>query len=238
MKIRPSIRRFAFAALLLGTGPVGCGLDINDSGLFGPAANPNYRPSVLIFAPPLVRAVRGYRDTVDVQASYADALTADLSGLPPGNDARFVYVAGLERGRLTWTPTQNDSGPYAVAFAATGFGGTLHASTTIYVTNHLLDAPPRITAPAETTITVGSELRLDVRAEDPDGDPIFDWGMRGNLWWKSDQWRFEVSPTKSGATLVYTPTEAGTLVFTFEAANFLTGSARTIVAVSGDTGGG
>ena len=193
---------------------------------------------VQVFAPPLVRAVRGYPDTVEVRAYYAESLTADLSGLPPGNDARLSYVAGSERGRLTWTPAANDSGPFAVAFAASGAGVTVRTSTTVYVTNHFVDHPPRVIAPAETTIAVGSQLRLSVRAEDPDGDPIFGWGLKGNLWWKSDQWTFEVSPGKEDGTLVYHPAEADTIVFTFEAANFLTGSATTRVCVSRFARGG
>lgn len=233
MRISPSIRPFALVALLLG-GSAGCGPSLDDyfPNLFGPTADPNYRPSVQVFSPPLVRAVQAYRDTVDVRVYYAGGLTADLTGLPPGNDARLIYVAGSERGMLTWTPTASDSGPYVVAFAATGWNGTVRSSTTIYVTNHLLDAAPRIIAPAETTIVVGSELRLEVRAEDPDGDPIMGWGLTANLWWKSDQWRFEVAPAKDRATFVFTPTEAETIAFRFEAANFETGSATTVVSVT------
>jgi hypothetical protein len=46
-------------------------------------------------------------------------LTADLSGLPPVNDAAFTITVPPAVGEFTWNPTVNDSGNFAVTFTAT-----------------------------------------------------------------------------------------------------------------------
>lgn len=45
------------------------------------------------------------------------SLTADLSGLPLGNDATFTVNASLTSGTFTWTPTAADVGDYVVKFS-------------------------------------------------------------------------------------------------------------------------
>ena len=56
-------------------------------------------------------------------------LTADLSGLPPGNDATFTVNGAHTVGTLTWTPTYVDAvGPYTVSFAA---GNALSATKSV-----------------------------------------------------------------------------------------------------------
>jgi hypothetical protein len=61
--------------------------------------------------------------SINVDASDPDgepiaSLTADLSSLPPGNDAVFAESPDHSHGTLTWTPTVADSGVYTVGFQA------------------------------------------------------------------------------------------------------------------------
>ncbi len=97
------------------------GDDWNDKD--GVVATPSAPPRV--FAPGIV--VPKYLDpvSVDVQAVASScgnisSFTADLSALPPGNDAVFTPGSGNTTGTLTWQPTAADQGDFIVTFRATG----------------------------------------------------------------------------------------------------------------------
>jgi hypothetical protein len=79
--------------------------------------------------------------TFEVSATDPDVdpiigLTADLSGLPPGNDASFI-VAGPHTpkatGTFSWTPTSADSGDYNVGFVASNCVSSPTRTTVIHV---------------------------------------------------------------------------------------------------------
>jgi hypothetical protein len=70
-------------------------------------------------------------------------------------------------GTIEWTPTNGDTGTYAIDVTATdGFGNT--ATATIDVTVHA-NAAPTINPVADQTLTEGDLLTVNVTASDPDG---------------------------------------------------------------------
>ena len=89
----------------------------------GLPANPSAAPRV--FAPGIVVPKYLEAVSVDVQAVASScgnisSLTADLSALPPGNDAVFTPGPGNTSGTLTWQPTAADQGDFIVTFQAAG----------------------------------------------------------------------------------------------------------------------
>src|SRR5207247_963506 len=94
-----------------------------------------------VTAPSNVPATETSPVTVTVQAGDEDgdpiaSLTADLSGLPAGNNAVFTPGPGNTAGTLTWTPTYNDAGSYTVTFTAanalSGSAGTVLRVIDVY----------------------------------------------------------------------------------------------------------
>jgi hypothetical protein len=91
----------------------------------------------VVSAPALKQGDAGLPLTVNVGADDPDAdpietLTADLSGLPAGNNASFSTNAAHTLGTLSWTPTLADAGSWTVSFRATNrLVGS--ASTVIHV---------------------------------------------------------------------------------------------------------
>jgi hypothetical protein len=78
----------------------------------------------VVHAPPHVNASRGVFLSFTVTASDPDgdaiaSLTANLSSLPSGSDARFAAGADNTSGVFTWTPAMTDSGTFGVTFIAT-----------------------------------------------------------------------------------------------------------------------
>jgi hypothetical protein len=126
---------------------------------------------------------------IDAGASDPDgdavaSLTADLSGLPPGNDAAFAESQDHSHGTMTWTPALADSGDYTVAFSAANL---MYATET--TTIHIL-GPGSVTAvetgaaifSARVTpnpLGIDSRLRLVTTRPGPVGVQIFD--ARGRL---------------------------------------------------------
>jgi hypothetical protein len=128
--------------------------------------------------------------TIDARASDPDgdavaSLTADLSGLPPGNDAAFIESQDHSHGTMTWTPALADSGDYTVAFSAANL---MYATETTSI--HIL-GPGSVTAvetgagsifSARVTpnpLGIDSRLRLVTTRPGPVSVQIFD--ARGRL---------------------------------------------------------
>src|SRR5207249_10312865 len=85
--------------------------------------NADQAPAVTAPATATVQA--GSLLTVSVTASDPDgeaitSLTADITGLPAGNDAQFSSPSPHTSGSLTWTPTGGNArpAPYNVTFTA------------------------------------------------------------------------------------------------------------------------
>jgi len=98
------------------------------------------RPS----APPFVTApgivVPKYLDPVSVQVQVTPAtcgavssLNADLSTLPPGNNAVFTSGPSNLTGTLTWQPTAADHGEFMVTFTAAGRNPSATAAKTTVI---------------------------------------------------------------------------------------------------------
>jgi hypothetical protein len=99
----------------------------------------------VVVAPHSISDIAGTPITMVVTASDPNSealasLTADLSGLPAGNDAAFTVGAGNTSGTLTWTPTPGDPRPaaYNVTFTASN---ALSGRATCAITV-LADPPP------------------------------------------------------------------------------------------------
>ena len=96
-------------------------------------------------APPAVDApgllLPKYLDpvSVDVHATptaclgVVTSLTANLSALPPGNNAVFTPASGNQVGRLTWQPTAADHGDFPVTIQSVGKNPSATSSKTIVI---------------------------------------------------------------------------------------------------------
>ncbi len=105
----------------------------------------------VLTAPGTVKVSRGTIAIVDVAVSDSDgdaitSLTANLSALPAGNNARFVPGPGNTTGRLTWTTRSIDRGRYDVPFTAAN-GQTRTVTTTIQVMNNAQNSGTAAAAP-------------------------------------------------------------------------------------------
>lgn len=69
----------------------------------------------------------------ELSEGAVQSLTADISGLPLGNDATFTVNSSLTSGTFTWTPTASDSGDYVVTFNSANCLLSGARSTTIHV---------------------------------------------------------------------------------------------------------
>ena len=123
---------------------------------------------------PAVTGAEGSPITVNVTAVDPDknpigTLSADLSALPPGNNATFVPGPGNTTGTLTWTPSFADGGrSYPVSFTA---GNALTGSTLTTLTIANVNRPPQASlAVAPATGVAPLAVRADASAStDPDG---------------------------------------------------------------------
>jgi hypothetical protein len=128
------------------------------------------RPPV-VSAPASVHGIEMSELRIDVTASDPDgdpiALTADLSGLPPYNTASFTPAPDGHSGTLTWTPTLEEAGLYAVTFIASdplrGF-----AQTVVGIDN--LNQVPALTAPPTVGGREQENLLFTIYGTDPDND--------------------------------------------------------------------
>jgi len=115
------------------------GLGWNDvDGLAAPLSTDT--PPVTV-APGIAVPQDGALVTFEVSATDPDAdpimgLTADLSGLPPGNDASFSVAdphTPKATGTFSWNPTSADSGNYDVDFMASNCANSPTRTTVIHV---------------------------------------------------------------------------------------------------------
>ncbi len=181
-------------------------------------------------------------DVVTVTVSASDAngepitsLTADLSGLPAGNNAQFTPAADNASGTLTWRPSYQDerAAPYTVTFRAQNAQSGA-ATTAITVTHG--DSPPVVTAPAGATVAENLKLTVNITASDPDGSSITQLTADLSQLPSGHNAVFTTNLAKTSGTLTWTPTfqngRAQPYVVVFSARNALSASANTSILVT------
>lgn len=157
---------------------VSCGPEIE----FPHAPFPQVPPSTTVAA--YAAFLRGQRDTLAFQASDSNgdpilSVLADLSELPPGNDATLsttpiTGAPGSLECRLLWTAMASDTGLYRVSFVAMNALTGPRDTTLLYTVNHAVDIDPVVTCPDTVHVPVGVPRTIAITAADSDGDPIFE----------------------------------------------------------------
>jgi parallel beta-helix repeat protein len=182
----------------------------------------------VVTAPATATGLENSPMSVSVTAADSDgdaisSLTA--TGLPPG--ATFTPGSGNTSGTLTWTPNYSQSGSYNVTFTATNALSGSSASS-ITVTN--VDRAPVVTAQPTNGVVVGALIQLQVKASDPDGDPVTSL-VESNL---PSGATFTADPGDTSGTFSWTPGagQVGVYTLTYTAANALSGSATTVLNVT------
>ena len=108
-----------------------------------------------------------YVDAGDPDGDPISSLTADLSLLPPGNDAVFTDDPDHTHGVLTWTPALADSGNYSVEFRASN-RFTSSQTTAIHVRGFNVTGVPAGSAgrvPAFSAVVRPNPLSADSRLQ-------------------------------------------------------------------------
>jgi parallel beta-helix repeat protein len=191
----------------------------------------------VVDAPAVAEIARGAALAAPVTASDPDgqpitALTADLSGLPAGSDARFVAAANQASGTLLWNTTVAD-GP-RTWFVPLRASNATSGGRTLVIRVGGPDAPPVVTAPDTVWATEGVPLAVPVSADDPDPDQDVETLFAD----------FAALPAGHGATFEVAG-DSGTMRWTpgfghggrdftivFAAGNALYGSASTVIRVA------
>ncbi len=184
--------------------------------------------SPVVTAPATATVAENNLLTVDVTVSDPDSPAIDsltVSGLPAG--ATFVPGSGNTTGRMSWTPSFDQAGPYTVTFRATN-ARSATSSTAITVTN--VDRAPVITASPAATGPENSPLTVNVQASDPDGEAITSLTASG----LPSGATFSAGPGNSSGTLAWTPgyDQAGSYTVSFMASNALSASAATAFTIT------
>jgi hypothetical protein len=110
----------------------------------------------IVTAPGMALPTNGAQVQFTVTANDPDpgdalqSLTANVSGLPPGHNATFAVNGSFTSGTFTWTPTANDSGNYALTFAAANVLTGRH-QTIVHVVGNPTGVDPTA-APAVTRL--------------------------------------------------------------------------------------
>ncbi|PYM08453.1 MAG: hypothetical protein DMD82_02460, partial [Candidatus Rokuibacteriota bacterium] len=214
------------AAANAGTGPV----KYADRGAFEfvPADQ-----APLVFAPASVSIPEGSPLTVTVYAADADgqpiaSLAADLTGLPPVQNAVFTVGPADTTGTLSWTPGYGDAGTYTVTFSV---ANNFSSSTAMAITVTNTDRAPIVATPP-ATVAEGTPLTLTVHAADPDGQAIM--SLAADPSTLPSGATFTAAPGDTSGTLSWTPGygDAGTYTVMFTAVNALSGSAGAALTVT------
>src|SRR5205085_2628936 len=157
-------------------------------------------------------------------------LTADLSGLPAGSDARFDTNEDRTIATLSWTPDPADApGPYFVTFTA---ANALSGAATTRIT---VDRPPVVTAPDTIAVPQDQPLSFNITAADPDSQSITSLTANFTGLPTGHNATFVSNASHTGGTLTWTPTfedGPGPYRVAFTASNALSGSAATAIVVT------
>ena len=215
-----------------GAGPVAYA-DRGAHEFLGEVVGTDQPPSVA--CPASVTVNEGVLLSVAVSASDPDgdpilSLTADLSGLPTGNNATFTPGLGNTTGTFQWTPGSTHGGTYSVTFTA---ANALSGSRTMMITVVDLDRAPVVNAPGTIKTTVGAQAVVNVTASDVDGDAITSLTANLSSLPAGNNATFTVNGTNTAGTLRWTPAvgQTGSYNITFTASNLLSASKITRISV-------
>lgn len=209
-----------------------------------PHAPPSEEPPSTA-GPPYAAFLRGQRDTLTFQAIDANgdpilSVLADLSELPPGNDAVFsttpmTGAPGSLECRLQWTAMASDTGQYRVSFVAMNALTGPPDTTLLYTVNHAADIDPVVTCPDTVHVTVGVPHSITITAADPDGDPVFELlptdplDARPILSFNRLSWTRTLNGSTATGTLQVRANVTGWFPVRFQAINAAHGYATTMV---------
>ncbi len=216
----------------------------DNSGLTGSAAFPvvalprgDRTPIVTVASRMQVDEAHGlavHVSAFDPDSQVIASLTADVSGLPKGSDARFSVDGADTAGTFRWTPTYDDSGSYVVRFHAAN-ARTGSAAMLIHVSN--VDRAPELSAPNNLFAAPGSILTIRVTAQDPDGDAIQQLDMQPFHMPANSGAVFVANATRTGGTLTWPLGGfAGNFKLMFHAANKLSSTVSTNIHVKSKGG--
>jgi len=122
--------------------------------------------------PPTITSQPAFVGTAGALYQYA-VLATDPAGLALSYSLA-ASPAGMTvdpaSGLVNWTPISSQAGPSVVTVVATNTGDAAASQTFTVVVS--VNHPPVINSTALTSITAGSTYRYDVKATDPDGDPL------------------------------------------------------------------
>jgi RHS repeat-associated protein len=118
--------------------------------------------------------------TPRTQIGLGNVYAYDAQASDPDNDPLSYHLdtapAGMTidaTGLVQWAPGSKQFGPNQVTLHVDdGRGGTASQSFTITVVSHTTNQPPRIVSSPRTAGTVSHLFAYDVKAVDPDGDPV------------------------------------------------------------------
>jgi RHS repeat-associated protein len=142
----------------------------------GGIANQTYTVVVSASAvnrPPIITSQPPTQATADLSYTYAviaadpdgDALMFSLAAAPTG------MTIHPTTGVINWTPLASQAGVHTVTVRASDAGSFAQQTYQVRVT---VNTPPTITRtpPPPSTVTLGQTYRYDVRASDPQGQPL------------------------------------------------------------------
>ncbi len=184
--------------------------------------------------PPVVTApanVTGFINTllafqVTAADPDGDAITSlTAAPLPPG--ATFTPNASNTQGSFIWPATFVQNGTFSVTFTASN---ALQGSATTLICVGCADSPPVVQAPASLTEQATLTFSFTISATDPDGDAITSLTAAS----LPSGATFTANASNTSGTFSWTPTlaQVGSYTVTFTAANALSGSATTSLAIT------
>jgi len=169
-------------------------------------------------------ATAGSATTAEDTAKAVTLAGTDVEGDPLGYALGTQPAHGsvtLAGDQATYTPAANYHGPDSFTFTASDSTTTSGPQTVSITVTPVNDAPVVVGASVQTTL--GSPVSVTLPASDIDGDPVAITGVSAPA---------GGSATFSGTTVTYTPTKAGSDLFTVTVSDGQGGTATAQVGVA------